>query len=390
MKRFYYGPSLVAIVGIIAFGLLKGPVDLPNWLQWLGPLGLSCMASFGLMPPLMAIAPRLGITDHPDERKHHEGAIPLVGGIAIFAGFLVANLHYGYWWVEWSIISVMIGAAILLVVGALDDRHELPAGVKLLAQLAAVAVVVVAGVRLTFLPETWWGDALEIAITAIWLIGLTNALNFLDGIDGLATSVSLVALLAFGLVAVQYDQYNFLLLCATLAGGCLGFLPYNLRRRPAAAFLGDAGSTMLGFSLASLAIVGEWGGGPTGHAVDVVVPLLILGVPIFDTTFITITRIADGRIRTFREWIEYTGRDHIHHRLLDLGLGRRDVVGFICTISAVLSLSAITLKNAEEPYLAGLALLQGAIILTIVGRFMLFMQNRNDEDRERAEDGSTH
>jgi UDP-GlcNAc:undecaprenyl-phosphate GlcNAc-1-phosphate transferase len=184
---------------------------------------------------------------------------------------------------------------------------------------------------------------------------------------------------------VQTDQPFFRLLCAGVAGGCIGFLPFNFRPKPASAFLGDAGSTMLGFLLASIAIVGEWGG-TNDITLDIVVPLLILGVPIFDTTFITLTRIADGRIRGFREWIEYTGRDHIHHRLLNLGLGRHDTVGFICTISAVLSLSAITLMDATGP-LAIISLIQGAIILTIVGRFMLFVEN-NATTNERSGDGS--
>ena len=332
----------------------------------------------------MGLARRFRLLDHPDERKNHKGAIPLVGGIAIFAGFFAANLTYPF--LEgWGVIAIVIAAMLLVGIGVLDDLFDLSPGLKLFVQLIAVSVVVIGGIKLSFLPEVWWGELLEIVITGIWLIGVTNAVNFLDGIDGLATSVTLVAILAFGLVAVQTNQMRFLVLCAGVAGGCLGFLPYNFRRKPAAAFLGDAGSTMLGFLLGSIAIVGAWGG-PDGIAIDIVVPLLILGVPIFDMTFITITRVADGRIRSLREWIEYTGRDHIHHRLMKLGLGRHDTVGFICTISAILSLSALTLYDATEPYLAVISLVQGAIILTIVGRFMLFVEERKATN-ERSGDG---
>jgi UDP-GlcNAc:undecaprenyl-phosphate GlcNAc-1-phosphate transferase len=358
----------------VAFLVTAPLVGMPPELNWLGPLSLSLIITFSIMPPLFLIAQRVGLLDLPDERKRHEGAVPLVGGIAIFLGFLITNLYYGYLNQSAAIRAILIALLPLMVIGVLDDRKHLPASIKLLGQLAAVALVISSGVRLTFMPQVWWGNILEIIITAIWIIGLTNAINFLDGIDGLAASITVIALCAFGLVAVQTDQPFFLLLCAALAGACLGFLPYNFRRAPASAFLGDAGATLLGFSIASIAIVGEWGG-HGARTLDIVVPLLILGVPIFDTTFITLTRIADGRIRTFRGWLEYTGRDHIHHRLLNLGLNRYDTVGFLCVISVVLALSAVTLKNATG-LISILSLIQGGIILTIVGRFMLFVEKR--------------
>ncbi|MFO7768234.1 MAG: MraY family glycosyltransferase [bacterium] len=349
-------------------------IDTPPWLNWTGPFLLSAVVVFGLVPLLRPLALRVGLVDRPDQRKHHEGAVPLVGGVAVYLGFLAANLFYGYHQQSPAVQGVLIAATMLVAVGMVDDLIGLAPGPKLFVQAAAVAVVVMEGVRVTFMPETWWGDSLEVAITAVWLIGMTNALNFLDGIDGLAGSLTILAAAAFGLVAVQTDQPFFLLLCAALAGGCAGFLPYNFRGRPASVFLGDAGSTLLGFSLASIAIVGEWGG-PDAVTLDIVVPLLILGVPIFDTTFITITRVADGRIRSVREWLEYTGRDHIHHRLLKLGLDRRDTVGFICVIASILALSALTLHNASGR-VAVLSLVQGIIILTVVGRFMLFVERR--------------
>ena len=376
--------TVSAVILAAAFLAIAPRVDTPAWLNWLGPLSLAAVVSFGLVPVLKTLATHVGLVDRPDARKHHVGEIPMVGGLAIYGGFLATNLYYGYYLKNPAVASILVAAAFLVLLGALDDRLHLPAWLKLLIQVGVAGIVISGGVRLTFLPATWWGNVLEVLITAIWLIGLTNAVNFLDGIDGLATSITIVAATAFGLVAVQTGQPFFLLLCAALAGSCSGFLPYNFRPKPASAFLGDAGATLLGFLLASIAIVGEWGG-PREVALDIVVPLLILGVPIFDTTFITLTRIADGRIRGFREWLEYTGRDHIHHRLLKLGLGRHDTVGFICTISAILSLSAITLKDATG-YLAVLSLLQGAIILTIVGRFMLFMEN-NSAASERSGNG---
>lgn len=368
--------SAGGILLIAIFIVAKPLVDTPDWMNWLGPLSLAALVTFSMMPPLQWYARRKGLLDEPDERKKHKGSVPLVGGIAIFVGFIATNLIYRYHQESSEVLAIMIALVPLIVLGVIDDRKNLPASMKLLIQLTAVVIVICGGVRFTFMPQIWWGDLIEILFTTIWLIGLTNAINFLDGIDGLATSLVFIATMAFGVVAVQTAQPFFLLLCSALGGACLGFLPFNFRRTQASAFLGDAGATLLGFSIASIAIVGEWGG--TGATtLDLIVPLLILGVPIFDTTFITVTRFADGRIRTFRQWIEYTGRDHIHHRLMDLGLSRHDTVGFLCVICIVLALSAITLKNATG-FLAILSLLQGVIILTIVGRFMLFMAINKD------------
>lgn len=363
-----------ALLSAVLFFYFAPRIDTPPWLNWSGPFLLSALVAFGLIPLLKPLAVRAGLVDRPDERKHHEGAVPLVGGIAIYAGFLAVNLFYGYHEQDLAVKGVLIAVTMLVAVGVVDDLIDLAPGPKLFVQLAAVAVVIIEGVRVTFMPETWWGDVLEVLVTTVWLVGVTNAMNFLDGIDGLAGTLTIIAAGAFGLVAVQTDQPFFLLLCAALAGGCAGFLPYNFRRQPASVFLGDAGATLLGFSLASIAIVGEWGGAGS-VTLDVVVPLLILSVPIFDTTFITITRVADGRIRSVREWLEYTGRDHIHHRLLKLGLNRHDTVGFVCVISSILALSALTLHNATG-LLAVLSLAQGIIILTLVGRFMLFVERR--------------
>ncbi|MFC1559010.1 MraY family glycosyltransferase [Gemmatimonadota bacterium] len=373
--------TIIALFCVVLFFIFHSNIELPVWLEWLGPLTLAASVSFTLVQPLSLLAAKMGLVDTPNARKIHEGAIPLVGGIAIYAGFLAVNFHYGYHLQDERILGLMIALGPLLLIGVLDDLWELPATLKLLVQLGAAAIVISAGVRITFLPEALWGNVAEIVLTGIWLIGLTNAINFLDGIDGLATSLTIVAAASFGLVAVATGQSFFLLLCAALCGACMGFLPHNFRRRPASAFLGDSGATLLGFSLASIAIVGDWGGDGSS-AINIVIPLLVLGVPIFDTTFITITRFADGRIRTFREWLEYAGRDHIHHRLLKIGLSRFDTVLFLCVISLILALSAISLRDTSGLLFAVLSFAQGVIILTVVGRFMLFMDNRSETARE--------
>jgi UDP-GlcNAc:undecaprenyl-phosphate GlcNAc-1-phosphate transferase len=385
VKRIAVIVTPTALLLTLFFLWLRPRVDTPDWLNWGGPSLLAALVTLGLVPPLRVLARRIGLLDHPDTRKQHQGAVPLVGGLAVYGGMLVTVLVYPVYLLDPAVRAIMLAGALLLVIGVLDDRYEVSATLKLLFQVAAVAVVMSGGVMVTFLPAVWWGTGLEVLITAGWLIGVTNAVNFLDGVDGLATSLTITTALAFGLVAVLTGQPFFLLLCATLAGACVGFLPYNFRPRPASAFLGDAGATLLGFMLASIAIVGKWGGS-SGTTLDIIVPLLILGVPVFDTTFITVTRIADGRIRTFREWLEYTGRDHFHHRLLNLGLSRFDTVGFICLLSAILALSAVILMGADSA-LAVLSLLQSVIIFSIIGRFMLFIEHR-DRIQEGSRNGS--
>ena len=196
---------------------------------------------------------------------------------------------------------------------------------------------------ITFLPDGLWGDVGEWLLTAFWIIGITNAFNFLDGMDGLATGTGCIAAIFFGLVALQNNHDFMVYLALPLVGSCLSFLPYNFRfRKPAAIFMGDAGSTFLGFMLASLAVLGDWAG---NHAVRLIVPVLILGVPIFDMSFTTFMRIKNGQVRTFREWVEFTGRDHIHHRLEDLRIGRIGAVLVIYCVTIWLGLSALALKN---------------------------------------------
>ena len=164
-----------------------------------------------------------------------------------------------------------------------------------------------------------------------------------------------------------------MLLSIALVGSCLGFIPYNFRRhRPASVFLGDSGSNFLGFTLAGIGILGEWG---TNNLVGIVVPVLILGVPIFDTTLTTVVRIRTGQVRSFGQWIHFTGRDHFHYRLSDLGVGNKTAVWIIYLVSIWLGLEALVMKNARGID-AVFSMMQVAIIFFLIGSFMVFVQNR--------------
>ena len=225
----------------------------------------------------------------------------------------------------------------------------------------------------TFLPPGFWGTAGEWLITTIWIIGITNAFNFLDGMDGLAAGSCCISALFFGLVAMQNNQPFMVYLALPLAGACLGFLPYDFRpRRRAKIFMGDAGSTFLGFMLACLGIMGEWAG---DHVVRLIVPVLILGMPIFDTSFTTFMRVKNGQVRSLREWIECSERDHVHDRLKDLRMGRTSSVLVIYAVTASLGLSALTLENTTGVN-ALLQVAQAVIVFLLLGFFMVFVQRK--------------
>jgi UDP-GlcNAc:undecaprenyl-phosphate GlcNAc-1-phosphate transferase len=283
------------------------------------------------------IAAKLKILDHPDERKIHKKPIPLLGGLAIFVayvGTIVFNFNFSR-----ELKGVVIGGSIILIIGLIDDIKHIPATWKLISQVLASSILILHGVKLSFLPSTWWGNAGEVLLTVIWVVGITNAVNFFDGMDGLATGLTIIGSLSFFIVAEITGQSYLGFLTIALAGSCLGFLKFNFK--PASIFLGDAGSTFLGFTLAGIAVMGNWA--EKNPKVALSLPIIILSVLIFDMIYITIARVWDGRVRSFKGWVEYTGKDHLHHRLVALGFNETQTVLLIYLIAACLGLGGINL-----------------------------------------------
>jgi UDP-GlcNAc:undecaprenyl-phosphate GlcNAc-1-phosphate transferase len=211
----------------------------------------------------------------------------------------------------------------------------------------------------------WWPGAgwLNAALTLLWFLTVTNAVQFLDGMDGLAAGLGVVAGLFFSITAAQTGQAYLFILAAPLVGACLGFLPYNFRPGGAMIFLGDSGASFIGFTLAGLAVMGEWADGDP--IVALLTPILILAVPLFDIAFVGVVRVVTGKVHTMREWLAYTGKDHLHHRFEALGLTRAQSVFLILFIAATLGLSATLLKQAT-PREAALILIQAACVLAII------------------------
>ena len=209
----------------------------------------------------------------------------------------------------------------------------------------------------------------------------------MDGLDGLATGSCAIMIIFFGLVALQNGQTFMAYLSIPLLGACLGFLPYNFRiGKPAHVFLGDAGSTFLGFMVAAIAVMGDWAG---DHMVRLIVPILVLGVPIFDMSFTTIMRVKSGQVRTLRQWIEFTGTDHLHHRLEELQIGRVGSVIVIYFVTIWLGLSAMALKNATG-FIALAQVAQSVIVFLLLSFFMLFVRRKYAEIEKNVRESESH
>ncbi len=319
-------------------------------------------------PAVIWMAHRFRIVDVPDERKHHELPTPLLGGVAIFAGILftvVQNMT-----LTPEIVSILVGSSIIFGLGLLDDIMGLSSVIRLIGQVAAALIVISSGLTVTFLPHNFLGSLASVLVSVIWLLGIVNTLNFVDGVDGLASGVSVIAAIFFGMIAFNRGCDDVAMLAVIVMAAGIGFLFFNFK--PAKIYLGDAGSTLLGFLLACIALFGRWSS--DGVVVALGIPVLILGLLIFDMCYITVSRVISGRVKSVREWLDYTGRDHFHHRLLDLGLSERQTVIFMYCTCFILGLSALVLENTTNQFyiivlvLQATGMLLNISVLMIVGR----------------------
>ena len=333
--------------------------------RWLYVLIFSFSVSYILTPVARKIASKFGILDFVEDaggRKIHEQNTPLLGGLAIIIAFISALLANMILDKEYLIL--LAGGVVIALVSLIDDWKGLSARLKLLVQIIVVFVLIHEGVVLHLFPaKTSWGYSLNCLFTVLWIVGITNAMNFADGMDGLATGVSAIIALFMGIVAFQSNQPLMGWVAIAMLGSCIGFLPYNFKlTRPASIFLGDTGSIFLGFILSVLAIKGNWSN--NNPIVSFAAPVLIFWVLIFDMTYITAERILTGKVRSFRDWIDYVGKDHMHHRFYAILGDRRKVVLFVYLISATLGISAIALRNAR--IVDGILLVVQAFLITII------------------------
>ena len=293
-------------------------------------------------------AVHLGWLDRPNGRKVHSNPIPLLGGLAIYNAFLITLLVTNSRRVLEEGSIVLVGATLLLVVGIVDDQRGLSPRLKLLAQVAAAILLVIGGIGVGFLPFPW----LNLVVTIVWVVAICNAMNLLDNMDGLSAGVAAIACAFFMLLAVLRGQIWVSIVAAVLLGATLGFLRFNWN--PATIFMGDAGSLLLGFLLAVLALKLRFPG--VDERRTWLVPILILAVPIFDTTLVTLSRLRRGVP------ITSGGRDHVSHRLVRLGLSVREAVTVIylaATLCGVVAVAIVLLPSLQLAYaLVALVLLE--------------------------------
>ena len=309
-------------------------------------LGVSFLVAVITTPIVKALAQKVGAVDDPKKdadpgRRMHDHAIPRMGGLAIFLGFLVSVLIFLK--LDPQIRGLLLGAVIIVILGIFDDIYNLPAIFKFAVQIGAALVAVFSGFRIDVLSNPnvfssnpyWELGWLSIPVSVLWIVAITNAVNLIDGLDGLACGVSTISSMTLLVIALIMNEAQTPILVAALVGGCLGFLPYNLN--PAKIFMGDTGSTFLGFVLGAISIQGLF-----KHYIIIsfVVPFLMLGLPIFDTCFAFIRRIAHGQSPM------HADRSHVHHRLIDMGFSQKQAVAILYIVSAILGLSAVVLTTS--------------------------------------------
>lgn len=298
------------------------------------------LISFLTTPAVKSLAGKIGAMDVPkDDRRMHKKPIPLIGGLAIFYGFVASVLLLVP--LEKDMAGILVGALIIVVLGLFDDVYCLSAKAKLPVQIIAAAIPVLCGLRIERMTMTFMPNGVlefgyfAIPITIIWIVGITNAVNFIDGLDGLAVGVSSIASLAVFCIALMAGELRIALLTAALTGACFGFLPYNFS--PASIFMGDTGATFLGYILSTVSILGLF---KAYAVISFAVPFLVLGLPIFDTGFAIIRRIKN------KQPIMTADRGHLHHRLIDIGLSQKQSVLIIYGICFLLGICAIVITNS--------------------------------------------
>lgn len=302
-------------------------------------------------PLLRRVAIRVGAVAVPRARDLHLQPVPLLGGAAIYGGFVLALLVFGDRAYVRELIAILIGATLVSLFGLVDDRWGLSAGIKLGGQLLAGITLLLGDVQIQLFGQPW----LNWIITLLWVIGITNAINFLDNMDGLSGGVASIAAAFFLLLAAMNEPRQFLVgaMAAALLGACIGFLRYNLN--PATIFMGDTGSLFIGFILAALAIKLRFLG--TTTLVTWMIPICVLALPLFDTCLVCVSRLR-RRVNPFTT----AGKDHLSHRLHQRGMTKREAVLICYLIGGGCGLVGIYLTQASvgEAYLVcGVMLLVG-------------------------------
>ena len=334
---------------------------------------VAALISLIATPVVRKGAIRYGLMDIPkDERRVHKKAIPLSGGLAIFLAVLVSVLIFLP--VNGEKAAFLAGAGLIVATGLYDDKFAMSAKAKFAMEILAAIILIFGGVKITFFTNPFYGtnllinlDWLAIPITVFWVVGITNTINLIDGLDGLAGGISAIASISLMFVAHRLHHDEMAALAAILAGSCLGFLPYNFN--PAKIFMGDTGALFLGFTLSYLAIEGVM---KSVAMITILIPVLILGVPVFDTTFAMIRRKLSGKS------ISEADKGHLHHRLLRHGFNQKQTVFALYGVSIIFGIIGNIVSTMHEKN----GLITSILIIAVVGIMALFLGLLNEREEE--------
>lgn len=335
-------------------------------------------------PFAMIVAPRIGAMDIPkDGRRMHTRAMPRFGGLAVFAGTLISlgifSTH------DPRMKVVIIGGILIYILGVIDDIKNLDAKVKFLGQLVVAIFLYYMDIRIEFITnyfgegKAYFGATVCFVVTVLWIVGITNTINLIDGLDGLAAGLAAIASLCVAYVAYINGMYPVSGAMLAVAGGALGFLPYNFY--PAKIFLGDGGSLFLGFMMAALSVVGPL---KSSTVIAVVIPVIVLGIPIFDTFFAILRRIVNRRP------IMEADKGHLHHKLMASGYGQRRAVLMLYGISGIMGVAAVLISRelyVETVGLVGIASIYLYVFLTDPNHKLPQIKAVNIEREEMDERG---
>lgn len=354
---------------------------------------ISCIIAFSismlLTPCVKKLAFKVGAVDIPkDERRVHNKPMARIGGLAIIASVVVTMLlnvifAKSFSWdfnVGNNAIGVLLGCAIIIGVGIIDDMKPQKARVKLVCQIvAALLVVLLSDVRVIAISNPFSENGVLVLnyyvsclVTSFWIVGITNAINLIDGLDGLAAGVSAISYVSIFFVSMILGDVRTSMMAIILAGSVLGFLPYNFN--PAKIFMGDTGSTFLGFTLAIISVNATL---KAYTAISIVIPVLILGLPLCDTTFAILRRFFSGRP------IMEADRGHIHHKLMDRGLSQRQVVLLMYLISALLGMSAIWITEIRHISML-IVVVAFLVMLFLVSRLIVDVMRVRHSDKKKV------
>lgn len=323
-------------------------------LEYFVPFLIALIVAYVLTPGVKKLAIKIGAVDKPNARKVHTHAIPRLGGLAIYVGFMAAVLFCVP--VRHELLGLLLGCTAIVALGIWDDICNIPAKVKLVGQIVAACIPIAFGIQIEWLTNPFGTlivlpELVAIPVTIFWIIGFTNTVNLIDGLDGLAAGVSFIASVSMFLLAYTMNQYLPAMIIVAMAGAALGFLQYNFN--PAKIFMGDTGSMLLGYTMAVAAVLGLV---KTAATIALVVPLIALGLPILDTLFAIIRRKMSG-VPIFQP-----DKGHLHHRLLALGMSQKQAVLIMYFVSIVLGIVALFVANVS--YQTGIATVM--VVLAVI------------------------